>query len=94
MLVGEQEISLFLVLVTGCTSVGKINDNEIFRINATQLVPLQDGQDEEILAELRKLLNSGTFYFSVCSGDQQPLDLTLCAQRRYESCEPDNRFFW
>lgn len=93
-LVGEQEISLFLVLVTGCTSVGKINDNEIFRINATQLVPLQDGQDEEILAELRKFLNSGTFYFSVCSGDQQPLDLTLCAQRRYESCEPDNRFFW
>ena len=91
---GEQEISFFLVLVTGCTSVGKISDSEIFRINATQLVPLQDGQDEEIVAEVCKLLNSGTFYFSVCPGDQQPIDLTLCSQRRYEGCEPDNRFFW
>ncbi|PFX33475.1 synaptojanin-1-like [Stylophora pistillata] len=91
---GVQEISFFLVLVTGCTSVGKINDSEIFRVNATQLVPLQDGEDEEILAELCKLLNSGTFYFSVSPGDQRPLDLTLCAQRRYEGCEPDNRFFW
>ena len=79
---GEQEISFFLVLVTGCTSVGKINDSEIFRINATQLVPLQDGQDEEIIAEVCKLLNSGTFYFSVCPGDQQPIDLTLCSRNR------------
>lgn len=93
-LTGETEISFFLVLVTGCTSVGKINDSEIFRISATQFVPLQDGQDEEIIAEVRKLLNSGTFYFSVCPGDQQPLDLTLCSQRRFEGCEPDNRFFW
>jgi len=91
---GEEEISFFLVLVTGCTSVGKINESEIFRINATHLVPLQDGQDEEIIAEVRKLLNSGTFYFSVCPGGQQPLDLTLCSQRRYEGCEADNRFFW
>ena len=52
---GVQEISFFLVLVTGCTSVGKINDSEIFRVSATQLVPLQDGEDEEILAELCKL---------------------------------------
>ena len=92
--VGEEEISFFLVLVTGCTSVGKIHESEIFRINATHLVPLQDGQDEEIIAEVRKLLNSGTFYFSVSAGDQQPLDLTLSSQRRFEDCEPDNRFFW
>ena len=91
---GETEVSFFLVLVTGCSSVGKINESEIFRISATQLVPLQDGQDEEIIAEVRKLLNSGTFYFSVCAGDKKPLDLTLCSQRRFEGSESDNRFFW
>ena len=93
-LLGEEVVSFFLVLVTGCNSLGKINESEIFRITVTQFVPLQDGQDEEIIAEVRKLLNSGTFYFSVCPGDQQPLDLTLCSQRRFEGCEPDNRFFW
>lgn len=91
---GEEEVSFFLVLVTGCNSVGKISESEIFRITTTHFVPLQDGQDEEIIAEVRKLLNSGTFYFSFCAGDQQPLDLTLCSQRRFEGCEPDNRFFW
>ena len=83
-----------MVLVTGCTSVGKIGESEIFRINATHLVALQDDLDEEIISEVRKLLNSGTFYFSVCAGDKQPLDLTLCSQRRFEDSEPDNRFFW
>ena len=91
---GEEEVRFFLVLVTGCASVGKINDSEIVRITATHLVALQDGQDEEIIAEVRKLLNSGTFYFSLCADDQLPLDLTLSAQRSFDGCEPDNRFFW
>ena len=94
--------SVFITMTTRCEKgsysrwceVGKISESEIFRINATHLVALQDDLDEEIISEVRKLLNSGTFYFSVCAGDKQPLDLTLCSQRRFEDSEPDNRFFW
>lgn len=38
---------LYLVLVTGCFSVGKISDAEIFRITQTQFVPLQFQQPNE-----------------------------------------------
>lgn len=38
---------LYLVLVTGCFSVGKISDAEIFRITQTQFVPLQYQQPNE-----------------------------------------------
>ena len=83
------------MLVTSCTSVGKFQDNEVFRINSTHFVPLQDGQDGGYTTEVWKLLNSGTFYFAVCPENHAPIDLSLCAQRRHEgSCEPDNRFFW
>lgn len=37
---GESSV-LYLVLVTGCFSVGKLCDAEIFRITQTQFVPLQ-----------------------------------------------------
>lgn len=38
--VGESP-ALYLVIVTGCFSVGKLCDAEIFRITQTQFVPLQ-----------------------------------------------------
>ena len=50
-------------------------------------------QDEERIAEVRKLLNSGTFYFS-WSASGEALDITLCAQRRKKNAATDNRFFW
>lgn len=91
----ESESLLYLVLVTSCTSVGKIQENEVFRINSTQFVPLHDVQDGGYTSEVWKLLNSGTFYFAVCPDKQTPIDLSLCAQRRHEGIsEPDNRFFW
>lgn len=49
---------------------------------------------------MRKVLNSGTFYFSWntavanSSAPQNSFDLTLCAQRRRRTTETDNRFFW
>lgn len=90
---GERNV-LYLVLVTGCISVGKIADSEVFRITATSFVSLSNQpQDEERITEVRKLLNSGTFYFS-WSSSGEPLDLTLCAQRRKKTKETDNRFFW
>ncbi|EFA11114.1 LOW QUALITY PROTEIN: synaptojanin-1 [Tribolium castaneum] len=87
---------LYLVMVTGCFSVGKIGDSEIFRITQTQFVPLHYQQNEDRIAEVRKLLNSGTFYFSWYSGTPggSQLDLTLCAQRRHKTITTDHRFFW
>jgi hypothetical protein len=90
---GENTV-LYLVLVTGCVSVGKIGDSEVFRVTQTTFVSLRNQpQDEERIAEVRKLLNSGTFYFS-WSASGQALDITLCAQRRTRNAATDNRFFW
>ena len=90
---GENAV-LYIVLVTGCVSVGKINDSEIFRITQTNFISLRNqSQDEDRISEVRKLLNSGTFYFS-WSSNGEALDLTLSAQRRTRTKETDNRFFW
>jgi hypothetical protein len=90
---GESTV-LYLVLVTGCVSVGKIGDSEVFRITQTSFISLRNqSQDEERIAEVRKLLNSGTFYFS-WSASGEALDITLCAQRRKKTAVTDNRFFW
>ncbi|XP_062556103.1 synaptojanin-1 [Armigeres subalbatus] len=96
---------LYLVMVTGCFSVGKILDNEIFRITQTQFVSLQyQPTNEDRISEIRKVLNSGTFYFSfanpapsnsvqLASGGFN-FDITLSAQRRRRTTKTDNRFFW
>ncbi|KDR22712.1 Synaptojanin-1 [Zootermopsis nevadensis] len=89
-----ESTALYLVLVTGCVSVGKIGDSEVFRVTQTSFVSLRNqSQDEERIAEVRKLLNSGTFYFS-WSSSGEALDITLCAQRRRKNAVTDNRFFW
>ncbi|XP_069133360.1 synaptojanin-1-like isoform X2 [Argopecten irradians] len=91
--IGEENI-LYLVLVTGCLSVGKLLDSEIFRITTTHCVSLRNGPgDEDRVAEVRKLLNSGTFYFA-WSSTGVPWDLTLCAQKKLQDHSTDNRFFW
>lgn len=97
---GESTI-LYLVMVTGCFSVGKIADCEIFRITQTQLVSLQhQPPHEDKISEVRKVLNAGTFYFSWNSNGThspsplQSFDITLSAQRRRKTNETDNRFFW
>lgn len=92
---GESTL-LYLVMVIGCFSIGKIGDSEIFRITQTQFIPLHHPQNEDKVAEVRKVLNSGTFYFSWYSGAPggTALDLTLCAQRRTRTTATDHRFFW
>lgn len=85
---------LYLAMVTGCISVGKIKESEIFRITQTNFISLiNQAQDEERISEVRKLLNSGTFYFS-WSSTVEAVDITLCAQRRSKTNITDNRFFW
>ena len=86
---------MYLILVTGCLSVGKINDTDIFRITSTSCMSLQNSpREEEAIAELRKFLNSGSFYFS-WSSSAAKFDLSLCAQRYMSTTQTtDNRFFW
>lgn len=88
---------LYLVLVTGCCSIGKVAESEIFRITQTQFLPLfYQSQNDDKVSEVRKLLNSGTFYFSWSSGKSNDtiFDLTLCSQRKSKTSVADNRFFW
>ncbi|CAK1540447.1 unnamed protein product [Leptosia nina] len=88
---------LYLVLVTGCSSVGKVGDTEVFKITQSQFLPLfYQSQGEDKVSEVRKLLNSGTFYFSWNTGKTTDnlFDLTLCAQRKGKGASHDNRFFW
>ena len=59
---GESSV-LYLVLVTGCFSMGKMCDSEIFRVTQTQFVPLQfQAPGEDKIAEVCGILNNETFY--------------------------------
>ncbi|XP_010002973.1 PREDICTED: synaptojanin-1 isoform X1 [Chaetura pelagica] len=84
----------YLVLVTGCMSVGKIQDSEVFRVTSTEFVSLRiDSADEDRISEVRKVLNSGNFYFA-WSATGVSLDLSLNAHRSMQEHTTDNRFFW
>lgn len=84
----------YLVLVTGCMSVGKIQDSEVFRVTCTEFVSLRaDPADEDRVSEVRKVLNSGSFYFA-WSAAGASLDLSLSAHRSAREHGTDNRFFW
>ncbi|XP_078787260.1 synaptojanin-1 isoform X6 [Oryzias latipes] len=83
-----------LVVVTGCSSAGKVQDSEVFRVTQTDFISLRnDPGDEDRIAEVRKLLNSGHFYFA-WSSTGVSLDLSLNAHRRILEDTTDNRFFW
>jgi hypothetical protein len=49
--------------------------------------------EEERVTELRKLFNSGTFYF-LWSSSEDSIDATLCTQKLQQNPGTDNRFFW
>ncbi|NWX90669.1 SYNJ1 protein, partial [Nothoprocta ornata] len=84
----------YLVLVTGCMSVGKIQDSEVFRVTSTEFISLRtDPTDEDRISEVRKVLNSGNFYFA-WSATGGSLDLSLNAHRSMQEHTTDNRFFW
>uniref|UniRef100_A0A665UZF4 phosphoinositide 5-phosphatase n=1 Tax=Echeneis naucrates TaxID=173247 RepID=A0A665UZF4_ECHNA len=83
-----------LVVVTGCSSVGKVQDSEVFRVTQTDFISLKnDPGDEDRIAEVRKVLNSGHFYFA-WSSTGISMDLSLNAHRRILEDTTDNRFFW
>ncbi|XP_059207535.1 synaptojanin-1 isoform X2 [Centropristis striata] len=83
-----------LVVVTGCSSVGKVQDSEVFRVTQTDFISLKnDPGDEDRISEVRKILNSGHFYFA-WSATGVGMDLSLNAHRRILEDTTDNRFFW
>lgn len=83
------------MLVTGCTSVGRVPEAEIYKITATDFYPLQEAaREEDRLTALRKILTSGVFYFS-WPGDGSRFDLTVRAQKQGDdSHEWGASFFW
>eukprot|EP01137_Pigoraptor_chileana_P028692 Opistho-2@12899 len=94
--VGEE---VYVPTINECTSVGKINTFEILCARQTEFVPVRTsvnvygtrvgrGEEEEHLKlySLRKLVNSGSFYFA------DGYDLSLSAQRQGE--QSDTRFMW
>nr|XP_014342484.1 PREDICTED: synaptojanin-1 [Latimeria chalumnae] len=84
----------YLVLVTGCMSVGKIQESEVFRVTSTDFISLRcDPSDEDRISDVRKVLNSGNLYFA-WSSTGVSLDLSLNAHRRMQEHTTDNRFFW
>ncbi|KAM4695364.1 synaptojanin-2 [Discoglossus pictus] len=86
----------FLVLVNGCTSVGRILDAEVYKITVIDFCPLQEEtKEEERITALRKILNSGMFYFSWPNAGSN-FDLTVRAQQQSKDTpyEPGNWFFW
>ncbi|NXD34542.1 SYNJ2 protein, partial [Copsychus sechellarum] len=85
----------FLVLVTGCTSVGKILDAEVYKITATDFCPLQEEtKEDERVTALKKILNSGMFYFSWPNAGSN-FDLTVRAQKQGDNnYGSGNSFFW
>uniref|UniRef100_A0A8C5PHL4 Synaptojanin-1 n=1 Tax=Leptobrachium leishanense TaxID=445787 RepID=A0A8C5PHL4_9ANUR len=88
-----ETMSHYLVLVTGCMSVGKIQDSEVFRVTSTEFISLRADPDEDRMSEVRKVLNSGSFYFA-WSSTRVSLDLSLNAHRSMQEQRTDNRFFW
>ena len=71
----------YLVLVTGCQSVGKIKDAEIFKLTQTTFIPLSVQAKLELVQDVGKLLTSGQFYFSHPSFGAD-FDLLSCAQKQ------------
>uniref|UniRef100_A0A673YRG4 phosphoinositide 5-phosphatase n=1 Tax=Salmo trutta TaxID=8032 RepID=A0A673YRG4_SALTR len=70
-----------LVVAAGCSSVGKVQDSEVFRVTSTEFVSLKnDPSDDDRIADVRKVLNSGNFYFAWSSSGIS-MDLSLNAHQ-------------
>lgn len=77
----EQSTVQYLVLVTGCGSVGKVGDVELFQITQATFVPLSLKAKMELVQDVGKLLACGQFYFAHPSFGVK-FDLLSCAQKQ------------
>lgn len=86
----EQTTARYLVLVTGCKSVGKIKDTEVFKLTQATFVPLCLKAKMELVQDVGKLLASGQFFFAHPSFGAD-FDLLSCAQKQGTN-QP--HFYW
>ena len=77
----EESIVKYLVLVTGCQSMGKIKDTEIFKLTQATFIPLSTKALMELVLDVGKLLASGKFFFGHPSFGAE-FDLLSCAQKQ------------
>ncbi|CAG7722785.1 unnamed protein product [Allacma fusca] len=90
----ESDQLIYLVMVSEVQSAGKIGDSDIYRITMTSFINLRGpSPEDDKISEIKKVLNSGTFYFAWAGGNE-PLDISLCEQKRLFTKVTDNRFFW
>ncbi|CAJ0928654.1 unnamed protein product, partial [Mesorhabditis belari] len=84
----------YLIAIKGVLSSGQLFNSDIYKITMSEFIPLKTlGVAEHIdprIVELQKLISSGMFYFSALT----EYDLTLCAQKRAQGAQSDERFFW
>lgn len=77
----DQSTAQYLVLVTGCQSVGKIKDAEVFKLTQATFIPLNFNAKMELVQDVGKLLASGQFYFAHPSFGAE-FDILSCAQKQ------------
>ncbi len=77
----ERETFQYLVVITECQPLGKLQDAEVFRVTQTAFIPLTLQSKMERVTEVGKLLASGKFYFSYPSQGVS-FDLLCCAQKQ------------
>lgn len=89
-IVGEETFQ-YLVLCTGCQSVGKVWDTEVFRVTQTTFAPLCQRGNLELVQEVGKLLACGKFYFSYPSNGAA-FDILVSAQQQGKDLQ--TQFCW
>nr|CAB3266760.1 synaptojanin-1-like [Phallusia mammillata] len=86
----------YLALITGCRSVGKVLETEILRITDVAFVSISEGNIESgIFSEIKRLLCSGSFYFTLSSNlpGKKAINITHSFQME-ENQIISKRFLW
>lgn len=88
----------YLVLVTGCNSIGRILEVEICRVSQVTVVTMGSsagGQQPDQITEMVKFLSSGAFFFSYPSTSDC---FQLCSSAQYRVINSNNSppqyFLW
>ena len=90
-------MALYLFLVTSCDSIGRVQNSEIYRVNAVTYVPLNQWANDDLVVEVKRLLSSGRFYFARDAADSEgkaTIDITRSMQNQMTKSKRDNRFLW
>ncbi|EMR08639.1 hypothetical protein PNEG_03115 [Pneumocystis murina B123] len=89
----------YLIIITEREIVGKIDQNDIFRIKSVRLMSLKnkykDHEEVEYLNLIKKHLKTGTFYFSYTFDITNTIQRQIVLNTKSPSWEiADERFFW